>query len=154
MTFSTLTTVILQSALLAISDVMRAELAKYNVDVVIFNPGDAPNDTPLTAGQSRHYRDMELSLSPEQKQIYGDTFRQCQDYYNKQFPVVPALKKLDNPSYYSTMEKIMSSDRPQPYYCNSLIMTTIVFGIIKRLPRRISDLCRLNIMKCYQHKTT
>ena len=77
-----------------------------------------------------------------------------QDYYNKQFPAVPALKKLDNPGYYSIMESILSSHRPRPYYCNSPIMTSIVFGIIKRLPRKLTDVCRLSIMKCYQHKTS
>ena len=119
--------------------------------VVIFNPGDAPHDTPLTAGQSQHYRNMERSLTPEETLIYGDTFAQCRDYYDKQFPKVPPLQKLDNPGYYSTMEQILTSDSPEAYYCNSPLLTSIVFGVITGLPRKISDACRLKIMKCYQH---
>ena len=42
---------------------------------MIVNPGDAPRDTPLTAGQERHYRAMEAGLTPSETQIHGQMFR-------------------------------------------------------------------------------
>ena len=47
---------------------MRMELGKYGVDVVMFNPGDHPGETPLCAGQDIHYAAMEREvnkLSPQ-----------------------------------------------------------------------------------------
>ena len=31
------------------------ELSKYGVDVILFNPGDHPGETPLCFGQSANY---------------------------------------------------------------------------------------------------
>ena len=42
---------------------------------MIVNPGDAPRDTPLTAGQEPHYRAMEAGLTPSETQIHGQMFR-------------------------------------------------------------------------------
>ena len=40
-----------KAALLRLSEGMRAELLKFGVDVVLFNPGDHPGSTPLCAYQ-------------------------------------------------------------------------------------------------------
>jgi short-subunit dehydrogenase len=45
-----------KAALKALSDAMRMELQKYSVDVVLFNPGDHPTQTPLCSGQERNYQ--------------------------------------------------------------------------------------------------
>ena len=45
-----------KAGLLALSEGMRPELEKYGVRVVIVNPGDAPFNTALTAGQQTHYQ--------------------------------------------------------------------------------------------------
>ena len=143
-----------QAALLAISDVLRAELSRYNVSVIIVNPGDAPHHTPLTAHQATHFTHMEDNMTRDQRLIFGKMFDQCRDYYNKQFPAPPPLHKIVNDSYYRTMEEVLMNPRPRPYYCNSATLTTIIFSIIKHLPRNISDKCRLSIMKVYEHKTS
>ena len=127
---------------------MRAELRKFEVKIVIVNPGDAPHDTPLTSGQGRHYEEMEGKLSAEEKILHGDSFSQCQQYYSKLFPV-PALKKIQNPSYYRTMETVLASESPRPYYSNSGWVTSLVFGLISWLPRHLADRAKLRIMKCY-----
>ena len=143
-----LSSFIIQAALLALSEVLRAELRKFEVKVVIVNPGDAPNDTPLTSGQDLHYRHMEERLSPEEKLLHGDLFYKCQRYYSKLFPL-PPLKKIVNDSYYRTMETVLQSASPRPYYANSDWVTTILFWIIARLPRHLSDSAKLSMMKCY-----
>ena len=45
-----------KAGLLALSEAMRPEVAKYGVGLVIVNPGDAPFTTALTAGQHDHYQ--------------------------------------------------------------------------------------------------
>ena len=45
-----------KAGLLALSEGMRPEVEKYGVRVVIVNPGDAPFNTALTAGQQTHYQ--------------------------------------------------------------------------------------------------
>ena len=128
---------------------LRVELRKFEVKVVIVNPGDAPHDTPLTSGQDVQYQHMETRLSAEEKILHGDLFYKCQQYYSQLFPV-PPLKKIDNASYYRTMETALESVCPRPYYANSGWVTSLVFGVISCLPRHLADRAKLSIMKCYQ----
>ena len=44
-----------KAALLSLSNGMRMELSKYGIDVILFNPGDHPMETPLCFGQSANY---------------------------------------------------------------------------------------------------
>ena len=131
------------------TEVIRTELKKFNIDVVLVNPGDAPNTTPLTSGQGRHYQVMEQNFTEEERLIHGELFEKCKDYYSKTFPV-PDLQMIDNPGYYTMMEKILRLNNPGTYYANSDWITTIFFTVIFYLPRRISDVMRLGIMKCYK----
>jgi len=57
---------------------------------------------------------------------------------------------IENSGYYAMMEKILRLKNPSTYYANSDWFTTIFFTIIFYLPRRISDIMRLGIMKCYE----
>ena len=133
------------------SEVLRAEIKKHNVKMIIVNPGDAPTDTPLTSGQETHYQNMEDNMTQEETLIHGDLFNRCRKYYTRLFPV-PNLKMIDNQSYYFMMETILKSHDPKAYYCNSDTITTIIFTIVKYLPRKVSDVMRLKMLKCYEEK--
>ena len=128
---------------------MRAELKKFGVKVVIVNPGDAPNDTPLTTGQAGHYKRMEHRMTSEERQLHGDLFNKCKEYYSRLFPQ-PPLKVMEDTSYYSMMEDVLASSEPMTYYCNSALMTSLFFTFVKFLPRKMADIMRLKIMKCYE----
>ena len=39
----------------SLSEGMRMELKRFGVDVILFNPGDHPRETPLCAGQKENY---------------------------------------------------------------------------------------------------
>ena len=45
-----------KAGVLSLSEGMRMELARFGVDVVLFNPGDSPKGTPLCSGQRDKYR--------------------------------------------------------------------------------------------------
>ena len=49
-----------KAALLRLSEGMRAELLKFGVDVVLFNPGDHPGSTPLCAYQASKVTDARV----------------------------------------------------------------------------------------------
>ena len=44
-----------KAGVLSLSEGMRMELARFGVDVILFNPGDSPRETPLCAGQKENY---------------------------------------------------------------------------------------------------
>jgi len=57
---------------------MRMEQRKRGVDVILFNPGDHPRQTPLCAGQGHYYDRMEretLSNMVDADEDYMDYFR-------------------------------------------------------------------------------
>ena len=45
-----------KAGVLSLSEGMRMELARFGVDVVLFNPGDCPKGTPLCSGQRQNYK--------------------------------------------------------------------------------------------------
>lgn len=44
-----------KAALMSLTNGLRMELSKHDVDVVLFNPGDHPGETPLCYGQEANY---------------------------------------------------------------------------------------------------
>ncbi len=61
-----------KAALKTLSDAMRMELEKYSVDVVLFNPGDHPTETPLCSGQEKNYK-VSLTFPQSFKKKYVDS---------------------------------------------------------------------------------
>ena len=142
-----------KAGLLALSDGMRPEVKKYGVTIVIVNPGDAPFDTPLTSGQSVNYEKMEEKMTEEAKKVYGNYFDKCREKFSTLFPM-PPLKKIVEPSYYKTMESVLQAKSPKAFYENSPLITGMIFGIIKRLPRTMADVLRLKLMKLPESNIT
>ena len=56
-----------KAALLRLSEGMRAELLKFGVDVVLFNPGDHPGSTPLCAYQVSKVSDARVYFKFSEK---------------------------------------------------------------------------------------
>ena len=51
-----------KAALMALTDAMRPEVAKYGVEMVMVNPGDRPRETPLCTGQENNYDEIENEM--------------------------------------------------------------------------------------------
>ena len=45
-----------KAGVLSLSEGMRMEMARFGVDVILFNPGDCPKGTPLCSGQKQNYK--------------------------------------------------------------------------------------------------
>merc|ERR1712243_526372 len=70
-----------KAGLLALTEAMRPELAKYEVKMVIVNPGDSPQGTALTSGQETHYRRMTEEMTQEERSLYGEYFTACKQHF-------------------------------------------------------------------------
>merc|ERR1712038_783147 len=113
---------------------MRMELRKYGVDVIMFNPGDHPGETPLCSGQGVHYAAMEREVN-----AISDAAKVMKhfDNYRIKFSSLfspPPLKKLNNPGYYRMFDDIATAKRPRAEYTNSDWGTIGFFFLLGMLP--------------------
>ena len=51
-----------KAGVLSLSEGMRMELKRFGIDVILFNPGDFPQGTPLCSGQEINYKVQLLLL--------------------------------------------------------------------------------------------
>ena len=136
-----------KAALLRLSEGMRAELSKFGVDVVLFNPGDHPNNTPLCAFQQANF----LAMGPEVKSAYANHprviqyFEGIENKFCGQFPP-PDLRKLDDPGFYACADKALADPVPSHFYVNAPWMTRVFFWVVDKLPSRWGDWVRTAIM--------
>jgi len=140
-----------KAGLLALSEAMRPELAKYSVKLVIVNPGDAPFNTALTTGQEEHYDRMARNMTVEEQAIYGDYFSCCREKFTELNPS-HSLQRIPDFSFYQVMENSITMENPSLLYDNSPIITRILFAMIKILPRGLGDLARLKLVMLPEFK--
>ncbi len=138
-----------KAALMSLSVGMRMELSKHDVDVILFNPGDHPGETPLCYGQDEKYKQMETEVKQrffKIPQVLKD-FDSYQGKFTTIFPGRPKLAKLNSPGLYQNFDKIMLDDKPKTLYVNSDWKTRGFFGLVNSLPASLSDKIRTAIMK-------
>ena len=122
---------------------------RYDVNVILFNPGDHPGETPLCFGQGVNYEAMreEVALRFSKCTKVLEDFENHKEKFVKTFPGRPALTKLDSPGLYKQFDKIIMDVKPNKYYINSPIKTRMFFGILNIIPRSWSDKARLALMR-------
>ena len=140
-----------KAGLLSMSNGMRMELAKYSVDLVLFNPGDYPGETPLCSGQAANYDLMEkeviLRFGGGEDSKVMQHFKAYRSKFSDAFPTRPPLKKLDSPGLYSNFDQIIMAKKPKNVYVNSNLGTRSFFGFLKWIPVSWSDKLRIAIMR-------
>jgi len=138
-----------KAALFSLSNGMRMELAKYDVKVILFNPGDHPGETPLCFGQGAKYEAMQEGVTlrfSKHTKVLKD-FENHKEKFVNTFPGMPALKKLDSPGLYKAFDKIIMDVRPKKFYINSPIKTRSFFGFLSCIPWAWSDKARSALMR-------
>ena len=139
-----------KAALMSLTNGMRMELAKYDVDVVLFNPGDHPGETPLCFGQKDNYDAMEAEVQNRFSSSGNKIMEHFQAYrakFETTFPGRPALEPLKSPGLYANFDRILLEEKPLTFYVNSPWKTRLYFGFLKALPVRWSDKLRLALMR-------
>jgi len=71
-------------ALEGMADVMRREVAKFGVDVVLIEPGGLK--TPMVTRQMAELRASATSLGEDERSLYGDLHRQFSTLVERSFP--------------------------------------------------------------------
>lgn len=138
-----------KAALKSLSIGLREELITIGakVDVILFNPGDHPFETPLCSGQGANYEIMEKEIGQiSDSAMFKDHFNKCREKFAGLFPK-PELKPLNNPGLYQSFEVMISTRHPDFEYVNSDLITQGFFGLIKRLPTHLADKVRISMMK-------
>ena len=62
---------------MSLSNGMRMELSKYGVDVILFNPGDHPGETPLCFGQNTYYKVSRVHCGRNLDSIFSEFCENC-----------------------------------------------------------------------------
>ena len=88
----------------------------------------------------------EIQETYKDNKTLRDYFHGCETKFVTQFPV-PGLKQIDSPGLYSEFEKILTDPKPKYEYVNSDMVTRSLFGILRMLPRKWSDMARLALMR-------
>ena len=122
---------------------------RYNVNVILFNPGDHPGETPLCYGQEANYELMREDAMKRFSKVPKvlKHFEAYKRKYVDAFPDQPPLKKLDSPDLYKQFDKILIDAKPKKFYINSPRKTRIFFGLLNLIPRNWSDKARLALMR-------
>ena len=136
-----------KAALMSLTNGMRMELSKYGIDVILFNPGDHPGETPLCFGQNVHYEAMKAEVCQRFPSNVTNHFEAYRSKFESTFPGQPPTIKLKSPGLYKNFDRILLDNRPDPMYVNSDWKTRIYFGILKAIPTRWSDKLRLGLMR-------
>ncbi len=111
-----------KAALEALSAALRIELRKYRVDVVLLEPGDAPDRTPLCGRQARYHEEMRAGLTAEEEAAFGGHFGRCSSAICSMFDhdVVAGSSKviISDAGFYRTLTSALTDSRPRAEYFN------------------------------------
>src|SRR3954462_5973128 len=117
-------------ALEAVTDVLRAELLGWDIDVIAIEPGTIA--TPIWEKSSREAENVLSKLTPEQRELYGKRLAKMAKVLERQTKRGAPPEKVAE-----AVEKALTASRPRPRY---LIGDAHVLINLKRfLPTRWFD---------------
>lgn len=142
-----------KAGILAATEAIRPELAKYGINTVTVNPGDAPMETAITGGQEAHYNRMWECLSVCERSLYGEYFTLCKHKFTS-FNSRPQLQTITDPSFYRVMEASIGTKQPESSYDNSPALIRVIFRVVGSLmlPSSLRDWAKLKIMDLPEYR--
>ncbi len=137
-----------QAAMRSLFVCMRMELLHSGVDVILFNPGDHPKETPLCANQEQFYQshiDQEVERIQD-FHTFREYYKKCRSTFCGLFRAPEKLKMLPDAGLYKTFKDIVTAEHPKTEYTNSDVATISFFGLLCNMPDRWSDRMRLKLL--------
>jgi len=123
----------------ALSDALRAEVSKQNINVVVVEPGNI--DTPIWDTLNAPLKEKYAGIDSEQKQIYGDYFESLLAMQRQGIPVQRVADVI--------VDALMSR-KPKPRY---RVGPDAHFSwLVAKLPARLRDSLANRIVKSYATK--
>ena len=138
-----------KAALRSYSNGMRMEIRKFDVNLILFNPGDHPGQTPLCANQDVNFAKMEPEIRAiPDNEIFIGYFRRSRRYFSKLFkgPESPT-KTLEDQGLYLTFNELVRVIDPEAEYVNSTLGMRLYFWMLSCLPTQWADLKRIELMR-------
>lgn len=133
----------------ALTEGLRLELMKYEVEVTSFIPGGFVMQSNLMARQNEHAKEMREALSEEQRNFYGDYF----DRYNEYLSYIPSCGDpvmVDREIINRFVDSLVESP-PKPVYLFEPIRYAIYHLLFKLTPQGVCDwlICKFVAMPEY-----
>jgi NAD(P)-dependent dehydrogenase (short-subunit alcohol dehydrogenase family) len=117
-------------ALEAITDVLRAELIEWNIDVIAIEPGTIA--TPIWEKSSREADNVLANLTPEQRELYGNRLAKVAKVLERQTKRGAPPEKVAE-----VVEKALTAKRPKTRYLVGDARVLLALNTL--LPRRLFD---------------
>lgn len=99
------------------TDSLRVEMKPYGVKVVNFIPGSFVMNSNIASRQQEVANEMEMQFTEEQKQFYGDYFKEFNEYL-KMISGPKPLKFVDTNGILDTFQKALLDANPNAIYIN------------------------------------
>ena len=115
-------------ALEAVSDVLRAELLEWGIEVIAIEPGTIA--TPIWEKSSREAEDVLAKLTPEQRELYGKRLPKVAKVLERQTQRGAPPEKVAQ-----AVEKALTARRPRPRYLVG--DAYVLLALNKVLPTRL-----------------
>jgi NAD(P)-dependent dehydrogenase (short-subunit alcohol dehydrogenase family) len=117
-------------ALEGVTDVLRAELLEWDVDVIAIEPGTIA--TPIWEKSSREADEVLAKLTPEQRELYGKRLAKMTKVLERQTKRGAPPEKVA-----AAVEKALTASRPRPRYLVG--DAYVLIGLKRLLPTRWFD---------------
>jgi NAD(P)-dependent dehydrogenase (short-subunit alcohol dehydrogenase family) len=119
-------------ALEAVSDVLRAELLEWGIEVIAIEPGTIA--TPIWEKSSREAEDVLARLTPEQRELYGKRLPKVAKVLERQTQRGAPPEKVAE-----AVEKALTARRPKPRYLvgDAVVLLTLKTVLRTRLFNRL-----------------
>ncbi|XP_023220594.1 D-beta-hydroxybutyrate dehydrogenase, mitochondrial-like [Centruroides sculpturatus] len=125
-------------ALEGFSDVLRYELDKFGVKVIVIEPGDFARVTNIMANHSQHSEEMWEKMDDESKKLYQGYFQKYHDITLKNFGI-GSPKNIESSSMLETIKEAVFGDSPSPRYVVSSATSKFIYKLLQILPTTWND---------------
>ncbi|XP_076305832.1 retinol dehydrogenase 7-like [Tachypleus tridentatus] len=120
------------------SDSLRLEMAKFNVNVVVIQPGDLARLTNIMQNHRIHADRMWSQMNTEQKNLYGDYFYRYHQFISENYGMT-SPPNFESSTLSTDVLEALSILKPQPRYVSAPWQFRYFYKILQFLPTRWSD---------------
>ncbi|XP_013791754.1 D-beta-hydroxybutyrate dehydrogenase, mitochondrial-like [Limulus polyphemus] len=120
------------------SDSLRLEMTKFNVRVVVIQPGDLARLTNIMQDHRIHADRMWSQMNTEQKNLYGNYFYKYHQFICENYGMT-SPPNFESSSLFTDVLEALSILKPQPRYVSAPWQFRYFYRILQILPTRWSD---------------
>lgn len=121
------------------SDVLRFELSKFEVRVVVVKPGDFARLTNLMHDHERHEREQyNFGMNDAKRALYGDYFDVYHHHIKENYGMT-SPKSFEKSTLLSDFEEAVLAVKPRTYIISAPLLFRIIFFFYRHLSVAAQD---------------